>query len=119
MTAGQNASHDDRGSNGRSNRRPNPAEAAARETAAFMRGFTYGAEQAILATEPLLDLIPHAILRIREAVGDRIADEEQERVDAVRDELRHLREMGPVEHLALFEVEKLYLAPTSEANDAP
>lgn len=73
---------------------------------AFVRGFAFGCEQAIVAHDGLIDVIPLALLCIRNSVGDRLADDTDERVMVSMHEVRRLRDCGAIKALEFFEFER-------------
>lgn len=87
--------------------RHDKASAAARESAAFLRGFAYGVEQTINAHDDLIGVMPLALLCIRETVGEHLFEDTDERVMAAMAEVRRVREAGALESLSMFEVERV------------
>jgi hypothetical protein len=80
--------------------------AAARESAAFMRGFAYGCEQTINAHDGLLPILVLLIERERVNGAERLADADHKRVLDVLTEVRRVRDCGAVQSLSMFEVEQ-------------
>lgn len=80
--------------------------AAVRESAAFLRGFEYGAEQTINAHDDLIGVIPLALLCIRETLGEHLYEHTDQRVMAAMVEVRRVREAGALESLSMFKVER-------------
>jgi hypothetical protein len=80
--------------------------AAAKLTAAYLRGYSDGVDRATNAHDALISIIPMSLLAIKASVGEQFAEHVDEQVMAAMIEVRRITEQGPLDALTLWECER-------------